>query len=49
MYIVLELAEGGELFEKIIQKHKFNEKESGLKSWGKNLKIWENKITTKLF
>ncbi len=32
MYIVLELAEGGELFEKIIQKHKFNEKESGLKS-----------------
>ena len=30
MYIVLELAEGGELFEKIIQKHKFNEKENGL-------------------
>ena len=36
MYIVLELAEGGELFEKIIQKHKFNEKENGLimsKQW----------------
>jgi len=30
MYIVLELAEGGELFEKIIQKHKFNEKEAKL-------------------
>ena len=30
LYIVLELAEGGELFEKIIEKTKFNEAEVSL-------------------
>ena len=30
LYIVLELAEGGELFDKIIEKSRFNESEAKL-------------------